>query len=893
MSSSVLILISSLYLLLLFYFAYYFRKNFRFSNSKYAYALSICVYCTAWTFYGSIGRFADSGFGYLSVYLGPTIVAPLMFIWLTKTIKISKYLRTSSIADFISARYGKDTSIGTIITLLCIFVAIPYISIQLKALNLSFNLVLNSSSFLHNSDSLLYDPALYFGITCALLSSIFGTVNAAPTDRHPGVVTVIAMESIFKLIAFIIGAFFIIYYINNGIPDIFNNFYSSGLNEEFLSIEKLKENSSQWFWLSLISAFAFILLPRQFHMAVVENKEVEHVKFASWFVPLYLFIISILVAPIAFSGMLNIGDAGVADNYLIMLLMDENLHIIALIVFVGGIAACTGMIITSLISLSIMFSNQILLPIQVKFNKLFTLKTTSLERQLIHFRRLSIFIILFLSYLFYAFYSINYSLVSIGLISFVGISQLVPSFVLGLYWKFANSKGAKAGLITGIIIWAYTLPVVNLCELGILPISLIEDGLFGIQILKPQALLGIKNLDPISLSSFLSLTANFTVTCLVSIYTERSPLEISQSDLFLYPEKYFNKNKLFTINSNANFSQLKNVLDEILGKKKVGILLETYLTDNNLKKFEEDADPAFVQYIENQLNGSLGSASTRLILENIIQHNPVKPEQLYNVLDQTNQLYEYSKELETNQKELKIKSDQLFEANNKLLELDQLKNEFISNITHELRTPLTSIQSLADSMERYDLEPNEREKVISIIKKESQRISTMVSQVLDLRKLETFDEIELEKFSINELINEVIATVKNRIKGRTINIKGENTYIYSDSNKIKQVILNLLINAIKFTSPENGIISINIYKTKKVFITIHDNGQGIPAQDLNYIFDRFFQASNINKSSQEGSGLGLSICKSLLTMLNGDISIKSKIRKGTKVTIEIENFSEQ
>jgi len=306
MSSNLLTLISLAYLTLLFFVAFYFKKHKSFSNSPWAYALSICVYCTAWTFYGSIGRSSVSGFGYLPVYLGPTLIAPLMLVILTKTIKISKYLRISSIADFISSRYGKSNALGALVTFLCILIAIPYISIQLKALNLSFALLSNSNSAsIFSTSQISLDPALIFGLACALISIIFGTIKASPTDRHPGIISVVALESIIKLGAFLIGAFIIVYYLNDGIGSIFQNYYDSGLNNELLSFKKLTSNGNQWFWITFISAFAFLLLPRQFHLAVVENKEVKHVSLASWFVPFYLLAISILVVPVALAGNIN------------------------------------------------------------------------------------------------------------------------------------------------------------------------------------------------------------------------------------------------------------------------------------------------------------------------------------------------------------------------------------------------------------------------------------------------------------------------------------------------------------------------------------------------------------------------------------------------------------
>jgi len=824
MSSISLVILSFVYLLLLFGFAFYFRKYDKLSNNKYAYALSICVYCTAWTFYGSIGRSAETGFGYLGVYLGPTLIAPFLFLILTKTVKISKYLRISSLADFISARFGKDTLIGALVTILCILIAIPYISIQLKALNLSFDLLTqNSTGFsFFDSKNIFLDPALYFGVMCAIISSIFGTIKAAPTDRHPGVITVVAFESVFKLIAFLIGAAVIIYMLNNGVSSIFTSYSSSGLSTELLDLKKLTLDGNQWLWICVISAFAFLLLPRQFHMAVVENKEVEHVRFASWFVPLYLFIISILVLPIAYSGLVQFGTTASPDSYFIDLLMSEDFSKIALIVFIGGLAASTGMIISSLISLSIMMSNHIVLPGLLKIRS----SNVVSENQLIQFRRLLIFVILLLSYIFYKFYAVNYSLVSIGLISFVGISQLAPSYLLGLYWKFANSTGVIAGLITGIALWAYMLPIVNLCEIGIMDSTLLENGPFGFEFLRPQAIFGLEGMDPISLSSMVSLSANFVVTCIVSLGTNTSPIEISQSDIFLHPEKYINNKKVSVISRQADFKELKAVLKEILGARKVKRLLDKYLRSNKLEKFEDKADTALIEYLENYLSGSLGSAGTKLVLNNIVKNQPVQPEQLFKVLDQTNQLYEYSKELEEKRDELNVKSTQLAEANSKLKELDQLKNEFISNITHELRTPLTSIQSLADSLNRFDLSIEEKTKVVSIIKMESERISKLVNQVLDLRKLESTNEVNLEMINLAELISEVISSLDKNIGNREIIVKGKPIQLFSDPHRLKQIILNILANSIKFTDSEAGVILIKSENLPNLIkIEVVDNGK--------------------------------------------------------------------
>lgn len=890
MSQFYIILIGFGYLLLLLLFAILFRKYHTISDSKYAYALSLCVYCTGWTFYGSIGRAAETGFGYLGVYLGPTIAAPLMFTILTKTIKISKYLRISSLSDFISSRYGKDDLLGKIVTLLCVLVVIPYISIQLKALNISYQLLNDFPTLndISHQTNIFSDPALYFGIVCGLISSILGIVKAAPTDRHKGLISVIAFESVFKLVAFLIGALVIIFVVNNGLVDIFQKFQASGIPKPNFDLTILKSSGNQWFWVSLISACAFFLLPRQFHMSVVENNDVDHVRFASWVVPFYFFLISIFVIPIALSGILKFGDNILPDSYFLNILLSEGCNFIAIIVFIGGVAACTGMIISSLISLSIMLSNQVVLPLLLKIN---STVVKELEEQVLLYRRLLIFVVLIFSFLFYKFYAVNYSLVSIGLISFVGISQLMPSFLLGLYWKHANSTGVKSGLIVGIIIWAYTLPISNLSEMGVLNKSLLEDGLFGLAFLKPHALFGISNMDPISLSTFTSLTANLLTTCIVSLLSKKKPLELSQADIFLQPDKYIDKNQSSLMQSEADFEKLLNILSSILGEEKLKKLLEKYKKQYGIKAFDDYADTQLINYMQNYLSGSLGSAATNVLLDNIVKLKPVQPDQLYKIVGQTNELFQYTEALKQKRDELKLMSDQLTDANNKLLHLDNLKNEFISNITHELRTPVTSIRSLAESLNEYEFSSEEQTKILEIIKAESKRMAVLINQVLDLRKLELVDSIFIENFNVKAMIVSVIESQKLALSNRQIRLPDNNVYIDSDQSKLHQVIVNLISNAIKFTDKDSGIIEIELLNTKDgLNIIVKDNGQGIPSDEIPLVLDRFFQASNISKTDHKGTGLGLSISRDILKLLNGTLSVESTIDKGSSFCIFIKHI---
>jgi len=892
MSLEFIIAISVIYLVLIFGAAFVAGRNQwwrkRLSDSSLVYALSLGVYCTAWTFYGSVGRAAHTGLGYLGVYLGPTLIAPLWIFFLKKIIRISKHLRITSVADFVSSRYGKSTALGVLVSILCIAIVVPYISIQLKALEFSFKLLQDTTPTLL-SVPFYKDPLILFGCIFTVFAIYFGTRKLDPSEKHPGVVSVVALESLIKLVAFLIGALVIVYSIFNGFEDIFRQ-AAQQINLQKLAIltEEVVDYQT-WFWVMILSAFAFIFLPRQFHMAVVENNSVRHLKKAVWITPLYLFLISVLVIPVALAGRVLFDSTVEADTYLLSIPMKEGYFIVASIVFIGGLAAISGMIMTSVISLSIMISNNIFLPLLLRINKQYEYFLEDLNTRLLQLRRLLIIMVMLLSYGFYKGFSINYSIVSVGLISFAGIAQLAPAILLGLYWKSVTAKGAIAGFLAGVIIWAYTLPFANMAELDIVSQSILEYGPAGISWLRPTHLFGIEGMRFIAHGAFWSLTINAIITVGISLVTVRSPLEIAQSDIFLNPEKYY-KDQTAPSSAfvrEAKLSDLKKTLSAILGKGRFDQLLNDYFKKHKVPEDIKHADSNLINYIESHLSGSIGTASANIVLNNLVKQKPVDTEELIKLLDQTYQVHQYSQRLEKQRTALNNTTADLKKANEQLMQLDEMKNQFISNVTHELRTPITSIRSLADILKNYEVTAEEKVKFLTIISEESERVSELVNQVLDLRKVEVKQELTLSKFHVKELIDDVVAALTDMIGERKISVLAKGNWeVKTDKSKLKQILVNLISNAIKFTDEINGKIAIGIErKGQMIHISIRDNGLGIEAADLAHIFDRFYQVKRDIATKTKGSGLGLSISRSLAEMLGGGIEVKSTIGEGSEFRV--------
>ena len=511
-----LVILSISYLIVLFAIAYWgehqARKGKSLVYNPYVFSLSLTVYCTAWTYYGSVGRAAQSGVDFLTIYIGPSLALPLWWIIMRKIIRICKTRNITSIADFISYRYGKSSVLGVLVTVLSLLGIIPYIALQLKAVSVSFNVLAAESGpvfFLNLDQSYLFeDSAFYVMLVMALFTILFGTRSIEASERHDGIVTAIAFESIVKLLAFLAIGIFVSYELFDGIQDIFAQ---ARARPELSPLFQLSPQGgmSSWFFMSLSSILAFMFLPRQFQVTVVENVDPRQLNKAIWVFPLYLFLINFFVIPIAMAGRLVFEGVQVdADLYVLTLPLREGNLGLAILAYLGGVSAATSMIIVSTTALSVMLSNNLIMPALVSIPLIKRRYTNRLGQFLIYIRRICILLVLHLSYTFEKTIAQDTALVSIGLISFVAISQFAPSMVGGIYWKRANRMGAQVGLILGFLVWFYCLVFPTLINAGYFTKDWMEEGLLGLSLLRPFALFGLDSLDAISHALFWSLLFN-------------------------------------------------------------------------------------------------------------------------------------------------------------------------------------------------------------------------------------------------------------------------------------------------------------------------------------------------------------------------------------------------
>ncbi|NBB18362.1 histidine kinase [Runella sp. CRIBMP] len=896
MSSFWIICWSLLYLLLLFVIAD--RAERRSShkrswvNNPYVYALSLAVYCTAWTFYGSVGRAAESGPDFLSVYIGPTLVIPLWWIIFRKVIRICKVQRITSIADFISARYGKSRALGVIVTVVCLLGIIPYISIQLKAITSSF-LILSGNDTSPNQ-SFLSDQSFYIALMLIVFAILFGTRKLEANERHEGLVAAIAFESLVKLFAFLAVGVFITFGIFNGFDDIAARAVKV---PELRKLFTLPENQTgNWFWHCFLAAIAILFLPRQFQVTVVENIDENHLKKAQWLFPLYLLIINIFVLPIALSGKLLFADEAIkSDTYLLAIPLHFKQQGLAFLTYLGGFSAATSMIIVECTALTVMFSNNLLMPFLVSRRGWQERMGSSIGSFVITARRLFIAVIILLAYAYYKNVSDKYSLVSVGMVSFAAVAQFAPAALGGICWKRANLTGAMSGILAGTTVWFYTLIIPSMASNGLISSDFLAHGPAHIHWLRPEAFLGLEGMDSLSHGVFWSLLFNVSFYVLGALNFSQSAVEHNQAalfvDIFRYDTSY---ERSVAWRGKALVTDITNLLSKFFGEMRAQRAITLYVKRNKLALSAKYADPQLVNYAEKMLSGAIGAASARVVVASVAKEEPVTVDEVIDILKTSQELRLVNEELTRKSRELEQLTGQLKEANERLQQADREKDDFLSTVTHEIRTPMTSIRALSEIvLDNPDMDEEQQKHFLSTIIKESDRLTRLINQVLDLERFETGKyQLTKETFHPETLIEESINSINALATEKNIVIQtsyaGKLPTINGDFDRLMQVLINLLSNAIKFCPAQNGLIEIRAMADGNYLsISVKDNGPGISAEHIALIFDKFYQGNAPLARKPKGSGLGLAISKKIIELHQGSIHVQSTVEEGALFTFEI------
>jgi len=476
--------------------------------------------------------------------------------------------------------------------------------------------------------------------------------------------------------------------------------------------------------------------------------------------------------------------------------------------------------------------------------------------------------------------------VSIGLISFAAVAQFAPVVLGGIFWKGGTRRGAMAALIAGFVVWFYTLLLPALARSGWLPISLLEHGPFGIELLKPLQLFGLAGLDQITHAMIWSMIANIGTYVAVSLLASASADEHRQASLFVDVFKQSGEAGGARFwRGTASAPELYNVLARFLGAAGAEESFRQYAAAKGLQwpRDRLEADAALVHYVEVQLGGAIGSASARVMIASVVKEEALTLDEVREILDEASQVVVYSHRLEQKSHELEAATAELREANERLKELDRLKDDFVSTVSHELRTPLTSIRAFSQILlEEPELELEQRKKFLGIITKETERLTRLINQMLDLSKLESGRaEWQDARLDMREVIAETVTGMSQVFGERDIKVEvsvpDRVAPVRGDVDRIIQVMLNLLSNAAKFCDAGRGRIEIALSEQVGALrVDVRDNGPGIDPSDQKEIFDKFRQVGDTLTAKPHGSGLGLHISRQIVEHFGGRLWVESR-----------------
>ncbi|PLX45046.1 MAG: hybrid sensor histidine kinase/response regulator [Hyphomicrobiales bacterium] len=628
----------------LFSIAYYgdriARRPGRSNRKPLIYALTLGVYCTSWTFFGSVGLAAKEGLDFLPIYIGPILMLIAGGPLLRRIIRISKSQNITSIADFIAARYGKSESLAALVTVIAVIGTVPYVSLQLKAMSTSITTLMGPGSGAENY--LPVDTAFLIAVLMVLFAILFGTRHIDTAEHQDGLMMAIAAESIIKLLAFLVVGSVVTFGALGGFGGLMETITK---HPDISTLFVGGFDGGRWLSMTILSCFAIFLLPRQFHVGVVENSHEDDTRKAAWLFPLYLVAINLFVVPIAVAGLLTFPDGSVdADLFVLTLPIAMEQPAVTLIAFFGGLSAATAMVIVATIALAIMVSNNLVMPMILR-RRLGLRERADMGTLLVSIRRAAIILILLIAYTYESMVGESFALASIGLISFAAIAQFAPAFFGGMFWRRATTKGATAGILAGFFMWAYTLLLPSFAASGWIDPAFLQSGPFGIAMLQPQHLFGL-SVEPLTHGVIWSLMINLTAYVVVSLATRQEPIERLQAAMFSTGGFSAGIQNFGFGRAGISMAVLKQTVARYLGPARTERSFQDFAESHSIILDEHsDADFRTLRFAENLLARAVGAASSRLVMALMMSQGKTSTQSALSLLDDATEAIQYNREL--------------------------------------------------------------------------------------------------------------------------------------------------------------------------------------------------------------------------------------------------------
>lgn len=626
----VVVPVSLVYLGVLFFIAWYGDKKLTWLARwrPWIYSLSIAVYCTSWTFYGTVGQASQDAWSFLPIYLAPILVFTLGWRILARLILIAKREHITSIADFIAARYGKSQGLAVLVTVIAVIGILPYIALQLRGITMGLTQIAPDLGGQPDTSS-VFDTAWVVTLCMAAFTVLFGTRHIDTTEHHRGMMMAVAFESLIKLGAFLIVGGFSVWLLLEQ-PD-----WSVKAQQHMVSSSL---NIGSFLIHTLFTMAAIICLPRQFHTIVVENSRAQDLHKARWIFPGYLVLMGIFVLPLALAGEALIPQVS-ADTYVINLPLLQGADSIALLAFLGGTSAASGMVIVSTIALAIMVSNDLVLPLLLRRLRISERKFAAFSGLLLNIRRALILVLLFAAWGFYQVLDNIPSLSAIGLLSFAAIAQFSPALLGGIYWREGNRNGVYAGLLGGVAVWVITM----MTQMGMLAGSAETNVLLWL--LTPPSIPVMEALTTVDWGMLLSLLVNVSLYVVVSIFTRSSLTERLQAATFVgapLPET----EDVSLYQSRVTVGELEMLAARFVGRKRARKAFRQFTEQHRGSLApEQQASAALIRHTERVLAGVFGASSARLVLTSALKGRNMQLEEVATIVDEASELFDFSRGL--------------------------------------------------------------------------------------------------------------------------------------------------------------------------------------------------------------------------------------------------------
>lgn len=830
------------------------RGRVRWLDHPLVYTLSLSVYCSAWTFYGAVGYATRSGLEFATIYLGPTIVCTGAWWGLRRLVRVARMHHVTSIADLISARFGKSNPLAAAITLIAVIAATPYIALQLQSVRLSFEVFATETPEGAAPGGAFGGIGLWVAAGLALFTILFGTRNLAADERHHGVVTAIAIEAVVKLLAFLALGVFVVWGLADGPADMLGRIARASLDPAMAEGWRLRPD--RWTALILVSAAALVTLPRMFQVMVVEAADEERLHVAGWAFPAYLFAMSLFVMPIAVIGRDLLPSDANPDLFVLTLPAAAGQNLLAFLVFLGGFSAATSMVVVCAIALATMISNHWIVPGWLALRRRPSgEETEDLRGLVLNARRLAIIAVVGAGWVYHQASGGAAALASMGLVAFTGMAQVLPTMLGGLLWRGANRRGAYWGFGVGFALW---LGLIFLPSIGIGALPPLPAGV-----------------DPLAFSIFLSLSLNTLAFICVSIFGFPDPVERLQGLSFVSAVEPIRHSRMMRGEDRAE--PLLAMARRVWGADPALRFFQAEAAAQGKSGYLPDLTPKFLTRLERRLAGSIGAATAHAMIDRVAGGGALTVSDLLQVADEAQRAKEEAQRLETATTELARTATQLREANDKLTALSVQKDAFLGQISHELRTPMTSVRAFSEILKTSDLSDEDRARFAGIIHDEAGRLTRLLDDLLDLSVLESGRaQLTITVANLHDLIGRALSAASATRPERAFivdrDMPAEHLAIITDADRLLQVLINVISNSRKYCDAERPVLKIRARRPASggVQIDIIDNGSGIDGARQTLIFEKF---SRLNDPARAGgAGLGLAICREIMAALGGQIT---------------------